>query len=999
MTVRSTPQSTSSFYSSPGRSCLRGLALRWRRPLELVIAGTVVLAVASGTAFAGSDGDGIVDGADNCPQNVNPHQEDSDSDGRGDVCDPDTINALIERDSAGRLHVRTPFYRMRYAPATQLEIAPQGGLGTAAQPSIGVSPDPVIRVAPLALTGLLLPYAPASPSVVQSTWQTAFARSLFMPTSGLGIGLHLASYANGTALGYEIPLAQVGSGSVVRISHALTLPPGWTIDASEATAGGGVGRISLRDPAAVSRLRVSIVELMAFGSSTTIADSPTFFGLARLADELEASPREASAGPPDQVGSNFSGGIHAPLVETSYSLAQNMAEGALGRVEVTSAGASFTLTLVVPSAFIERNRATSSRIFVGVRLSALEPVALGNGSPGNPAPAVHGRHLAFFDDEASISGREVDLRLHNVFGTFDGAAPIYSLFPDGGGNAALYDVARQQQTGFGCSGCTMALQGSSRIDFQGGGIGVGIAPGPRVGPADPCLASAPLNLAAESGRCAAGLNKRGSFTAGRLEISGSMSGLVAAESDIALDEFVFTQAPDRNATDPTLLHAVLGLACAADAGPRIGINPSNGAVMGNVPFDNACSAASIGLGTCLPNPLATPATTGLCNLVAKRVELVGMASASNPLGTELLLPAGQGLALHMRRGKGQIGDRAYDALTGECVGAITSAPSSVVGFETLASMTGGANVRAGTGEPLEAGDPAAVPPNHYCMTNLLGDELGMGLVVSGNVDVRARHLQIERTLMGAIHVANGAANVETRASTTAQGGACRSLDGTTCATPVQELACPTCKLGGANQLALTSSGKSAPTRLEVANSILGLDGDGPSSGLNPALPALVLDSNLQAIGGGLTIGRRLAGLFRPPVQISLGADAMYDPDLFSLVLSGNTIGVDAAALAIDNFDSRGGILNLELAGNCYSQDGSTCLGPSGGVPLIGSATRAATVAALNTAALSQALSAPDPTAGLVVPEPTSGAALACGIGLLVWSAAGRRGGPPRALRG
>ena len=280
------------------RPCLRLPGLLRRFPIELMVAGGVALALASGPAFAGSDGDGIADGSDNCPQNVNPHQEDSDSDGQGDVCDPDTINALIERDSAGRFHVRTPFYRMRYAPSTQLEIAPQGGLGAAAQPSIGVSPDPVIRLAPAALTGLILPYAPASPSVVQSTWQTAFARSLFMPTNGLGIGLHLASYANGTALGYEIPLSQVGGGSEVRISHALTLPPGWTIDASEATAGGGVGRIALRDPAAIPCFRVGTVELMAFGSSTTIADSPTFFGLARLADELEASPREARCGSP-----------------------------------------------------------------------------------------------------------------------------------------------------------------------------------------------------------------------------------------------------------------------------------------------------------------------------------------------------------------------------------------------------------------------------------------------------------------------------------------------------------------------------------------------------------------------------------------------------------------------------------------------------------------------------------------------------------------------------
>jgi len=961
------------------------------RSLALATAGLAAALIlgAAGIAVAGSDGDGILDASDNCPQNVNPHQEDSDADGQGDVCDPDTLNALLERDTAGRLHARTPFYRMRHSSAAQIEFAPQGGIGAAAHPSIGLSAYPSMRLSPTGLTGLLLPYVPGTPTAVQSTWQTAIARNAF--TSGNdGIPLQLATYANGIGLGYEIALARVGSGSEIRIAHSLLLPAGWTIDPAEATAGGGVGRITLRDASGVPCFRVSAVELMAFGSNTTIADSPSFFGLARLSDELEASAREASAGPPDLVGSNASGGIHAPMVETSYSLSQNMADGDLGRVEVVSGRADHTLTFVVPSAFIERNRATSSRIFVGVRLSALGPVALGSGSPGVPAAPVHGRHLAFFDDEAAISGSEIDLRMHNVFGTFDGGAPDYALFPNDGGNAALYDAARQQQTGFGCAGCTIALTGESRIDFQQGGVGVGLAPGPRVGPSHPCLASDPLNLASQSGRCAVGLNKRGSFSADGLEIRGSMSGLVAAEGDVSLGHFRFVQAPDRNATDPTLLHAVLGLACAADAGPRIGINPSNGAVMGNVPFDASCTPTAIGRGTCFPNPLATPATTGLCNLVARRVELVGMASTSNPLGTDLTLPAGEGVAFHMKRGKGQIGDLAYSAATGECVGSITSAPSSVVGFETLGSFTGGGNVRATNGEPLAAGDPGAVAPSHYCVTNLRGDELGMGLVVSGNVDLRARHLEIERTLMGAVHLANGAANVETVASTTARGAACRTLDGTTCATPVQELACPTCKLGGANQLAISSSGKSAPARLTIANSILGLDEDGPSAGGNPALPPLVLGPDLEAIGGGLKIGRRPASLFRPPIQIALGADAMHDPSLLVLALSGNTIGVDAAALAIDNFDSAGGPLNVQIGSNCYSRDGATCLTGPGAGNLIGSAAVAAAVRSLDGQARAQALLQPDPSAGLVVPEPATALALAAGTGLLAGLGVRRR---------
>lgn len=948
----------------------------------------------AGPARAGLDGDGVADASDNCPQNVNPHQEDSDGDGQGDVCDRDTINAVLEADTTGRLHARTPFYRMRYAPTTQLQLAREGGLGATASPSIGLGADAVVTVAPASVSGLTSAYAPGASNAVvlaQSTWQTARATNAFVNPTGLSIPLHLAAFANGVALGFEIPTSQITTGADLRIALSFALPTGWTLDASEATAGGGVGRIALRDPANAPTVRVSAVELLAFGGTTTIADSPTFYGLSRLSDELQATSRTARHGPPDLVGSNASGGIHAPLVETSYALDQNMADGDLGRSEIVSTRTGFTLTLVAPTAFVERNRASSGRVFVGLRLSSLAPVALGTGSPGVPAPAVHGRHLVFFDDEAVVTGQEIDLRLRNVFGTFNGAAPDYGLFPNGGGNAALYDAARQQQTGFGCAGCTISLTGNGKIEFIQGGVGVGLAPGPRVGPAHPCLASDPLNLAAQTGRCAAGLNKRASLTAARLEIRGSMSGLVAAESDVTLDHFVFTQAPDRNATDPTLLHGVLGLGCAADSGPRIGVNPSNGTVMGNVPFDASCTGASIGTGACTPHPLSTPATTGLCNLVAKRVELLGLAASGNPLGTDLTLPAGEGIALHMKRGRGQIGDLAYEALSGQCVGSIASAPSSVVGFETLASFSGGANVRASDGQPLASADPGAVAPNHYCVTNLRGDELGMGLLVSGNVDVRARHLRIERTLMGAIHVANAGGNVATVASTAGQGAACRSVDGATCATPVQELACPGCKPGGAHLLAATTSGKSAPTRLAVTHSILGLDADGPSSGRNPALPPLVLDANLRATGGGLTIGRRLASLFRPPIQIALGPDAMHDPSLFSLELSSNTIGLDVAALAIDNFDSAGGQLGVQIGSNCYSRNGVTCLGATGAPPtVVASAAVAAAVRNLDTQALTQALTQPDPAAGLVVPEPISAAALAAGAGWLSALAARRR---------
>lgn len=54
-----------------------------------------------GTPPPDQDGDGTVDEVDNCPTTPNPDQADSDGDGVGDACDPDTPPADPDSDGDG----------------------------------------------------------------------------------------------------------------------------------------------------------------------------------------------------------------------------------------------------------------------------------------------------------------------------------------------------------------------------------------------------------------------------------------------------------------------------------------------------------------------------------------------------------------------------------------------------------------------------------------------------------------------------------------------------------------------------------------------------------------------------------------------------------------------------------------------------------------------------------------------------------------------------------
>ncbi len=272
-----------------------------------------------------SDGDGLTDDVDNCPDNVNGHQEETDADGLGDKCDKDTFNASVEgfptrgpgnviSDGGGDViviggfathFVSTPLYRASQHSDGCVSMSANSGdgalvsypdIGSRAAFDIGADSD-VIRFCPTGFDqGANYPFTNAQSSfpTQQSTWQTAmkvtFGRTCDRQTGGCTddpggpIRTHYAFGANAVGIGHEVTslsaLTQAASFGVTA-SFNLTLPSGMTLDTSEWV--NGKGRFTVKAGAigaiAVPLYRGSVVGCAAMGKPTAIeGDCPSFDG-------------------------------------------------------------------------------------------------------------------------------------------------------------------------------------------------------------------------------------------------------------------------------------------------------------------------------------------------------------------------------------------------------------------------------------------------------------------------------------------------------------------------------------------------------------------------------------------------------------------------------------------------------------------------------------------------------------------------------------------------
>ncbi len=900
-----------------------------------------------------ADGDELCAGEDNCPTNSNTRQEDLDGDGVGCKCDPkeicpnlsekgfykfnlETNSFVFER--SGTFVADTPFYQSLVTSNGIFAFRSRPGLFNTRLADIDEASQDVIIFRPSGFNsggGSSFVLNTADGRFTQSTWQAAVSTAFIQgPALCDGpcppippIRAHTGTGGNAMGMGYEFSLFGIGEGDVT-VSGNLTVPAGTIVDMTELTTSNGVGRVLFKDATGRIVAVMSTAQIVAFGHSVTYEDDNENILLGRLIDELSPTALTSTSGPPDTVGSNFYRGIEQVLVRTDYT-ARTMPDYTLGRINLalTNNPNTYGMTITVPAAVVERNRDSSGIMMVGIEMSA--PVTdFGSNT------TVYGKYKVVLDDEANPSGSNNTIVMRNVetdgsLPTFNGLPAPCVLQPDSGGPFCnIYRGSEQQQTGWEFAGSLATFTGITNFMFDSGG-GVSAVPGNMQGPTRQGVD--PLDRGNASGRWEAFKTLRADVRFENLNVTNSLSGVTVVDSDFRVSgKYSFRQKRDPNVTDTTFLHAAVGLGCAADDAILHSKNPHSGERLATGPVQSLdCSDADYNAGRCTPAPLYTPRSTGVANCKVSQVELIGLGASENP-NQDLAVPSGIGLTAHIRHGTIQVGGLRYNRITNQVEREAFYPASRAVGFEGVASFSGAANVD-NTGRPLNHDDEQAVPPTVYVIENIEARENEAGIGVTANADVRASRLDMSGFQSSVAYLANGGANRETVATTTAQGRPCDSLDGMACRTTTQELACPRCSFGGDHFVTVLSAGVTAPARLTVTESNLGVDGQfRPSTNLNPVYPALNPNPNsLETNSATTTIARRPMSFAKAPIKMVVGPDTMFETELVSLTLTGNNIAHTGAAMGFDNYNSFGGEKNLSFSDNCVVVDSETpsCVQP------------------------------------------------------------------------
>jgi Thrombospondin type 3 repeat/Lectin C-type domain len=896
-----------------------------------------------------TDGDGVLDVVDNCPSTPNGDQGDMDGDGAGDVCDRDTLSSNWYE---GNSHsVQTPFYGARVANTGDIFFGSLFGSvsnGSFRQPfpSDGITLEPG-SVSPRAAST----YAAAGGlgiSAEQGTWNHVVGREAFRD-GAKRIRSHHFALGNSMAYGVEIPASELAAGEDYSLTVDLDLStctatpcglnPGEVGVALPAT---GIGRLSIFK--ATDVMRIGTVKCTASGAANSSQDNGgTYNPVQAIQDDA------LDAGEPERE----------QLVQSSYQTQENTAADVLGTwtVEELVSGVRYRLTATCPASFVDVHRQVSDELGVGFAVHAIfeqfDPVNLGSGQTIN----VFGSFS--FDAETVVTGTDVTFRLQNPPiaspPTFDHQPTDYTRLPNNGGTCALQGCADEgTQAVVSFSGAKVQLAGMTHVSCPNGCGGMMFGSGDRVGPNDGRLVSEPARF--KSNRAA-----RAEMDMDDLSVDGASFCLQASCVDVALDEVTCVQGEDPACTGDTCRQfGYGGLAVGCDASQSVAWNP--GALAGQTKivgpatslancacFDSppsktltfrACTEAEVGANTCTPEILDEPLLHGGCTLTVNRFDACGLGDICNP-GFTLLQPSGTAIDAD-GCDKVEVGGERYDTLADDCLPQANHNPSVIRGWTKAVNMAAKKNVSNPDDHPgafrgiplahLAALNPLGLQPvatTKACLHNLDISNVTNGLTFGRGIEARVRRIEVGNVEDTVVSMGGGGATLASRAEVQAAGGDCPAhVNGIACKTNDNDAMATEAAMGSPDFRALTGDGLSMRTKVVLERNLLGLRNDSmvPSSGQNAVMGTATVNNGAISGDSGRTLRGRDLELYSMAVTATLGSDTAVYPQLLEVQFSGNTIGLQPAAIVLDNRDVTSPSLNCFMFGpepNC-GWDGTAC---------------------------------------------------------------------------